>query len=277
MIRIAPRASRPGCGGPDGAALGPAAGAADCAGQVRCDSFVTAAVPPNSLPRSITTEQSNHPGCPMRFFQALLPREEKFFSLFDAHARIIVQGAQALRDLLQGGEALQDACARVVAHENAADAIARDVLINLRRSFITPFDRGDIKDLISLLDDAIDQMQKTAKAITMFEVTSFEPHMRQMADVILRCAELTVDAVGMLGAMRDKSARINAIIEEITKLEEQADDLNDAGIKALFLKHRGGDAMPFIVGNEIYDHLEKVVDRFEDVANRIGGIVIEQV
>jgi len=213
----------------------------------------------------------------MRFFQALLPREEKFFHLFDAHAGTIILGAQALRDLLKGEEGVQEACARIVAHENTADDIARAVLLGLRRSFITPFDRGDIKDLISLLDDAIDQMQKTAKAITMFEVTAFEPHMQQMADVILRCAELTVEAVGMLGAMRDKSVRINAIAEEITKLEDQADDLNDAGIKALFLKHRGGDAMAFIVGNEIYDHLEKVVDRFEDVANRISGIVIEQV
>jgi len=211
----------------------------------------------------------------MRFFQALLPKEEKFFPLFNAHARTIILGAGALRDLLQGGG--QEACARIVAHENDADDIARAVLLGLRRAFITPFDRGDIKDLISLLDDAIDQMQKTAKAITMFEVTSFEPHMQQMADVILRCAELTLEAVGMLGEMRDKSVRLNAIAEEITRLEDQADELNDAGIKALLLKHRGGDAMAFIVGNEIYDHLEKVVDRFEDVANRISGIVIEQV
>ena len=213
----------------------------------------------------------------MRFFQALLPKEEKFFHLFDAHAQTIVQGAQALRDLLRGNVGIPEACERIVRHENDADDIARTVLISLRRSFITPLDRGDIKDLISLLDDSIDQMQKTAKAITMFEVTSFEPNMQQMADVILGCAELTVEAVSMLGAMRDKSARINTIAEEITKLEEQADELNDAGIKALFLKHRNGDAMAFIVGNEIYDHLEKVVDRFEDVANRISGIVIEQV
>jgi predicted phosphate transport protein (TIGR00153 family) len=213
----------------------------------------------------------------MRFFQALLPREEKFFSLFNAHAQTLVLGAQALSDLLQGGEGVRGACERIVAHENAADALARDVLVGLRKSFITPFDRGDIKDLINLLDDAIDQMQKTAKTITLFEVAAFEPHMQQMAGIIQRCAALTVDAVGMLGEMRDKSARINAIAEEITKLEEQADEINDTGIKALFLKHRGGDAMPFIVGNEIYDHLEKVVDRFEDVANRISGIVIEQV
>jgi uncharacterized protein len=213
----------------------------------------------------------------LRFFQALMPREEKFFALFDRHARILVEGALALRDLLEGGAGVPDACRRIMVHENDADLIAREVLTRVRRSFITPFDRGDIVDLIGLLDDSIDQMRKTAKAITLFQVRDFQPHMRQMGDIILRCAELTVEAVGLLGAMRENVSRINAIAEEITRLEEQADELNDAGIRTLFLAHRGGDTMDFIVGNEIYDHLEKVVDRFEDVANRISGIVVEQV
>jgi hypothetical protein len=213
----------------------------------------------------------------LRFFQALMPREEKFFTQFNDHARTLVDGAIALRDLLEGGSGVAEACRRIVAHENQADAIARDVLLGVRRTFITPLDRGDIKELINQLDDAIDQMQKTAKAITLFEVTEFELQMRQMADIILRCAELTVEAVGLLGSMRDSQARINSITEEITRLEEQADELNDQGIKALYLKHSNGNVMAFIVGNEIYDHLEKVVDRFEDVANRISGIVIEQV
>ena len=211
-----------------------------------------------------------------RFFQALMPREEKFFALFDRHAATLVTGAAALRELLEGGAVVPEACRRIVIHENEADTVAREVLMLVRRSFITPFDRGDIKDLIGLLDDAIDQMQKTAKAITLFEVSSFEPHMREMADIILRCAVLTVEAVSLLGDMRQKASRINAINEEITRLEEQADELNDAGIKALFLKHRDGNAMAFIVGNEIYDHLEKVVDRFEDVANEINSIVVDQ-
>jgi predicted phosphate transport protein (TIGR00153 family) len=213
----------------------------------------------------------------LRFFQALMPREEKFFTQFNAHARTLVDGAVALRDLLEGGAGVAEACRRIVAHENEADAIARDVLLGVRRTFITPFDRGDIKELINQLDDAIDQMQKTAKAITLFEVTEFELQMRQMADIILRCAELTVEAVGLLSSMQQNAARINAIAEEITRLEEQADELNDQGIKALYRRHREGGAMGFIVGNEIYDHLEKVVDRFEDVANKISGIVIEQV
>ena len=213
----------------------------------------------------------------LRFFQAMMPREEKFFGHFNDHARTLVDGAVALRDLLEGGPNVTAACNRIFEHEDKADAIAREVLLSVRRSFITPFDRSDIKDLINQLDDSIDQMKKTAKAITLFEVTQFELHQRQMADIILRCAELTVEAVALLGSLRENSGRINAITEEITRLEEQADELNDQGIKALFLKSRDGNAMDFIIGNEIYDHLEKVVDRFEDVANRISGIVIEQV
>jgi uncharacterized protein len=213
----------------------------------------------------------------LRFFQALMPREEKFFAQFNDHARTLVDGAVALRDLLEGGPGVPEACRSIAEHEDRADAITRAVLVGLRRTFITPFDRGDMKELINQLDDAIDQMKKTAKAITLFEVDSFELQMRQMADIILRCSELTVEAVGLLSALRSNVSRINAIAEEITRLEEQADDLNDAGIKALYQRHKDGNAMAFIVGAEIYDHLEKVVDRFEDVANRISGIVIEQV
>ena len=213
----------------------------------------------------------------MRIFQALLPREDRFFAQFNDHARTQVDAAIALRDLLEGGPGMAEACARLVAHEDKADAISRAVLVGVRRSFITPFDRGDIKELIGLMDSAIGQMKKTGKAILLFEVTDFELQMRQMADITLRCSELSVEMVAMLPAMRENVVRISAIAEEIMRLEEQSDELNAQGIKALYQKHRSGNAMDFIVGNEIYDHLEKVVDAFEDVANRISGIVIEQV
>jgi len=146
----------------------------------------------------------------------------------------------------------------------------------VRRSFITPFDRGDIKDLIASLDDTIDQMRKTAKAVLMFEVTTLEPEMAQMGERILEAARLTVEAVSLLSSMRQNSARLHVITETIVHLEEDSDTLNDSGIKALFKRHRDGNAMNYIVGIEIYSHLEKVMDRFEDVANRISGIVIEQ-
>jgi uncharacterized protein len=212
-----------------------------------------------------------------RWFQALMPREDRFFELYNRHAQTLVQGASALRALLNGGPGVAASAQKIFAFEAQADDIAREVLLLVRRTFITPFDRSDINDLINTLDDTIDQMQKTAKAVLMFEVDSFEPEMAQMGDRIIAAAALTVEAVGLLGSLRENAVRLNAITEEITRLEEDADTLNDAGIKALFLRHRDGNTMGYLVGVEIYDHLEKVMDRFEDVANRIGGVVIEQV
>jgi predicted phosphate transport protein (TIGR00153 family) len=211
------------------------------------------------------------------WFQALMPKEMKFFELFSAHAETLVLGATALREVLQGGEGVQAACAKVVAHEDAADAITREVLLNVRRSFITPFDRSDIQDLITSLDDAIDQMHKTVKVVSLFELREFEDPMREMADIIVEAAVLTREAVGLLGHMRQNAARLNQLTEQITQIEDRSDAIYDAGRKALFVAHRHADPMAFVVGVDVYSHLEKVMDRFEDVANRISGIVIEQV
>ena len=213
----------------------------------------------------------------LSWFQAIMPKELKFFTLFSDHAETLVEGANALRDIMKGGDGVAEACARVVAHEDAADHITREVLLNVRRTFITPFDRGDIKDLITSLDDAIDQMQKTAKVVTLFELREFEDPMREMADIIVEAALLTREAVGLMANMRQNVTRLNQLTEQITHIEDRSDAIYDAGRKALFLAHRQNDPMAFVVGVDLYSHLEKVMDRFEDVANRISGIVIEQV
>ncbi len=202
--------------------------------------------------------------------------EERFFDLFNRHAATLVGGSEALKSLLDGSASVSDGCRKVMEFETEADGFTRDVLTLTRRSFITPFDRSDIKELITALDDSIDQMQKTAKAVLLFEVGSFEPKMAEMGGIIVETAKLTVDAVALLGSLRQQSAKLNAITEGIIRLEENADGLHDQGIKALYTSHRNGNAMEFIVGTEIYDHLEKVMDRFEDVANTISGIAIEQ-
>jgi predicted phosphate transport protein (TIGR00153 family) len=212
----------------------------------------------------------------LRWFQSLLPREDRFFELYNRHAGILVLGAEALRELLNGGSGVSAAAMKVIALEAQADAVARDMLLLVRRTFITPFDRSDIKDLINTLDDTIDQMQKTAKAVMLFEVERVEPEMAQMGDRIVEAAKHTLEAVGLLGALRDNAARLNTITEAIIRLEDDTDTLNDNGVKSLFTQHREGNAMHYIIGVEIYDHLEMVMDRFDDVANRISGIVIEQ-
>ncbi|MGH6985582.1 MAG: DUF47 domain-containing protein [Caulobacteraceae bacterium] len=211
------------------------------------------------------------------WIRALMPREEHFFELFSSHARTLLAGARALARLIEGGAGMAEASAEIAAREDEADHITRDILLAVRRTFITPFDRGDISDLAGLLDDAIDQMFKTSKTIHLFEVTSFAPDMKRMAEIIVAAAERTLEAIDLLSAMRRNTARLNAISEEIIALEEEADGLYDAGRKALFLAHRSGPAMDYIVGDDIFSHLEKVVDRFEDVANRISAILIENV
>lgn len=211
------------------------------------------------------------------WFRKLLPREERFFDLFARHSQAVVQGAEALEGMLRGGEETPVYCQRVNQFENDADLITREVLTAVRRTFITPFDRGDIKNLITAMDDAIDQMQQTAKAVMLFEVRTFEPPMREIGTILVQCANLVGRAVPLMQAMGENVTTLTALTEEITRLEGRVDDLNDIGLKELFLKHRDGSAMDFVVGAEIYKHLEKVADRFDDVANEINSIVIEQV
>ena len=210
----------------------------------------------------------------MRWFQALLPREERFFDHFIEHARLLLKGAEALRELVGGGEGAAEATAAIMRHEEAADEVTRTVMLAVRRTFITPFDRSDIRDLTTALDDAIDQMKKTAKSIALFEVTAFEPQMREMGDLAIQAAHLTLEATELLRDMGKNAGRLNAIAEAVTRIENRSDEVYDAGMQALYRKSVERP-MDVIAGADIYDHLEKVVDRFEDVANGISGILLE--
>jgi predicted phosphate transport protein (TIGR00153 family) len=210
------------------------------------------------------------------WFQALMPRETKFFDLFEAHARTLCAGAGVLAQLLKdGGEAVPALCAEVARHEQAADDITREAMLAVRRTFITPFDRSDIIDLVSSMDDAIDQMHKTSKAITLFDQRSFQPDMVRLGEIIVQAADLTAEATPLLRNLRANAARLNEIADKVTQLEDQSDRLYDEGVSALYHGPAKADPMAYIVGAEIYDHLEKVVDRFEDVANRISAVLIE--
>jgi predicted phosphate transport protein (TIGR00153 family) len=210
----------------------------------------------------------------VRWFQALLPREDSFFDRFVDHARLLLKGAEALRELLAGGDGAPAACAAIMQAEEEADEVTRQVFQAVRRTFITPFDRSDIRNLTASLDDAIDQMQKTAKSILLFEVSEFEPQMRELGDLAIQAAYLTLEATELLSNLGRNAARLNAIAEAVTRIENRSDEVYDQGMKALFQKSQDRP-MQFIVGADIYDHLEKVIDRFEDVANGIGGILIE--
>ena len=211
-------------------------------------------------------------------FKKLLPREDKFFDYFQSHVRTVVGAAGAMKALLAGEGDLEAHCSRIVTLENEADDITREVLQAVRRSFITPFDRGDIKDLIQSMDDAIDMMHKTVKTIRLFEQTSFDPLMQEMGAGIVKAAHLLAEAVPLLDKMGANAHRLSTIAEEVTRVEGRSDELHEQGLKDLYRRHGAtGNAMAYMIGSEIYGNLEKIFDRFEDVANEISGILIENV
>jgi len=149
----------------------------------------------------------------LRWFHAIMPKEERFFDLFMRHSQAVVAGAEALRAMLEGGDQVPQRCAAVMARENEADDITRDVLMTLRRSFITPFDRGAIKDLITSMDNAIDQMQKTAKGIVLFDVRTFTAHQKEMGDAIVAAAVLVRDTLPLLQSLNSHAARIASVTQ----------------------------------------------------------------
>jgi len=115
------------------------------------------------------------------------------------------------------------------------------------------------------------------KAIVLFEMNAFAPQMRSIADSIGDCSELVRRSMPLLANVGRHAGQLTEICQQIGRIEGQADDLYDQGLKQLYLRVKGGDTMEFVRSNEIYDHLEKSVDRFDDIANQIQGIVIEHV
>ena len=211
------------------------------------------------------------------WFRSLMPKEDRFFDLFERHSGLVVAGAEALRAALQGGEEERRRLQTVSERENDADLVTREVLLAVRRSFITPFDRSAITGLITALDDSIDQMQKTTKAILLFKVTRFEPEMVGMADCIVRAALVIKEAVPLLRDVGTNATRISDLAEQLSRIEGETDDLYDAGRSRLYEAKGPSQPIDFWVASEILGHLEKVVDRLEDVANEISGVAVEHV
>lgn len=208
------------------------------------------------------------------WFRNLMPDQGRFFDQFEAHAATLVAGATAMSQLFHREGSISDHIAEVVRREHEADDITRDVLQDVRRVFVTPFDRSAITDLIGVMDDSIDQMHQTANSIALYAVTEFDPQMVAMSEAIVEAATTTAEAIPLLRNLAPNAAKLHALTERIVRIEGKADDMHDAGLRALYARTKD-DPMRFIIGREIYSHLERVCDRFEDVANEIQGLVID--
>ena len=219
--------------------------------------------------------QRSKVGSMFAWFQRLLPKTGNFFEMFEAHSRTIVVASAATARLLEGGPAAQDHIREIIEREHDADEITRDVLHTVRKTFLTPFDRAAITSLIGAMDDTVDEMQATAQAIDLYDVTEFSPEMKDMAAIIVDAARLAAEAMPLLRDVARNGERLHELTERLVRMESHADEIHAAGLKRSLQQHGATDTLRFVIDREIYKHLERIVDAFEDVADEIDGIVID--
>ena len=209
------------------------------------------------------------------WFQRLLPRTGNFFEMFEAHSHTIVAAADATARLIGGGVPSADHIREIDEREHDADDVTREVLKTVRKTFLTPFDRGAITSLIGAMDDTVDEMHAAASAIGLYEVKEFAPEMVDMAAIIVDAARLTCEAMPLMRDVARNGERLHELTERLVRMEGHADTIHAAGLRRSLKEHGTTDMLRFIVEREIYKHLERIVDAFEDVADEIDGIVID--
>ncbi|MET1756635.1 DUF47 family protein [Novosphingobium sp. RD2P27] len=209
------------------------------------------------------------------WFQMLLPRKTEFFDLFEAHVGTVVAGADALARLFSEAKGRQDHIREINEREHDADNIIRDVLHLVRRTFLTPFDRSAIISLVSSIDDAIDLMQSAAAAIDLYEFTEIDQEMRDMVALIVDSTRVLSEAVPLLRDVGANGKRLHELTERLVRMEGHADAIHAMGLKNAYRAFGADNPMGFIVRREIFNHLERITDALEDVANEIDGIVID--
>lgn len=204
-----------------------------------------------------------------------MPREGKFFDLFDQHAEQIAAGSRALVDLMeQYGDpsARQKHIDAIDAIEKAADRFTHETVALLHRTFITPFDRDQIHTLIIRMDDILDLIQDVAESAMLYDLQRVTPEAQQLADINQMCAERVRAAVALLSNM-ENADEILKICQEIDRLESDADRVMRSAMPKLFREET--DVRELIKLRAIYELLESISDRCEDVANLIEGVVLE--
>jgi predicted phosphate transport protein (TIGR00153 family) len=205
-------------------------------------------------------------------FARLMPTEGKFFELFVEHAGEIVQASRELASLMAAFDDLERRSYNIETIEKRGDKIAQAAIELLHKTFITPIDRDDIHQLITRMDDILDLTEDAAHSIFLYDVRSVTPEARRLADICAACGEKVKEAVQLLSNM-ENARKIMSICTEIDKLESEADHVMRSAMGKLFRDEP--DVRQVIKLRAIYELLEEVTDRCQDVANIIEGIVLE--
>ena len=205
-------------------------------------------------------------------FKKFLPTEGRFFDLFNASADLIVKGAEEFRAMLGVLEHLELRARAIKRIEHDADTVTHDTVALLHKTFITPLDREDIHELISRMDDILDYIEAASERLYLYNLKSLPPEAIQLADISVKAAKIIKLIVVELEDLKNQKDIIGHCVE-INRLENEADHVLRSGLAKLFRDEP--DTRQLIMLKEVYELLETVTDRCEDVANIIEGIVLE--
>jgi uncharacterized protein len=205
-------------------------------------------------------------------FSKLMPREGRFFELFNAHAAQIVEGSHALSQLFANFETSSVYAERIDVAERNADKITHETIALLHKTFITPIDRDQIHQLITNMDDVLDLIQDVAESIVLYDIQRVSAEAQQLAHICQMTCDRLKAAVSLLANLRQPEAILKTC-EEIDRLESDADRVMRSAMSRLFREEP--DLKQLIKLRTIYELLELITDRCEDVSNIIEGIVLE--
>lgn len=212
------------------------------------------------------------------WFSKLLPREGNFFELFDQHAARIAEGARAFMAMIENyaDDGLREKYAgEVDVAERAADKVTAEVHRLLHRTFITPIDGEQIRSLINAMDDVIDLLQDTTEVLSLYNVQRIGDDVLRLCEISVRCCDRVQHVTSLLATLRRPEVAAAALktCEEIDRLESDADRVMRASMSHLFRDEI--DTRELIKLKAIYEHLETISDRCQDVANIVEGIILE--
>ena len=206
-------------------------------------------------------------------FGRLLPKEGRFFDLFNAHAAQVVRAAHELKALTEHYEDREQHMRLIDDAEHAADRITAETIRLLHKTFITPLDRDHIHQLVNAMDDICDLIQDTTETLTLYDISHITPEAARLADIAVKCAERVQEVVALLAKQDDNIEALTKTCEEIDRLESDADRVLRSAMSRLFREEQ--DVRELIKLKEIYELLEAITDRCLDVANLAEGISLE--
>lgn len=206
-------------------------------------------------------------------FSKFLPKEANFFDLFDKQTAAVVEAAQFFKEIIAKGNFNEESLSKMKHFEHVGDEGAYEIISQLNKTFITPFDREDIHSLAKELDDIVDMIYTIVNRLKVYKLSSVDKNLLEFGAVIEQSVLLVAKAVKGLRNMKN-AKEIMAACQEVNRLENVGDSMRDAVLAGLF--ENGKDTVSIIKWKEIYEDAETVLDICEDVAHVVEAIVVKQ-